>query len=95
MMKMLRDLFMGVGNSAWDLGRIVGAVGILMMLSGQAWNVLLGLPIDLGPAGLGGGLAAVLGGSAALIYAKDRAKSENTVAKAMEACPPEPAKKGK
>ena len=84
-MKFIRDLFMGVGNANWDLGRIVGAVGVLMMLGGQVWNILLGLPIELGPTGLGGGLAAVLGGAAALIYAKDRAKSENTVAKAVAA----------
>ncbi len=86
-MKFIRDLFMNVNNANWDLARIVGALGILMMLGGQVWNMLLGLPLDLGPAGMGGGLAAVLGGAAALIYAKDRAKAETTVAKAMD-CPP-------
>jgi hypothetical protein len=91
-MKFLRDLFMNVGNANWDLGRIVGAIGIAMMLGGQAWNIALGLPIELGPTGLGGGLAAVLGGAAALIYAKDRAKSETAIAKAIEHCPPEPTK---
>lgn len=94
-MKILRDLFMNVGNANWELGRIIGAIGVAMMLGGQVWNILLGLPIELGPTGLGGGLAAVLGGAAALVYAKDRARAENTVAKAIEACPPEPPKKAK
>lgn len=83
-MKLLKDLFMGINNVSWDLGRIVGALGIAMMLGGQVWNILLGLPIELGPTGLGGGLAAVLGGAAALIYAKDRAKAETTVANAVQ-----------
>ncbi len=82
-MKLLQDLFMGVGNANWDLGRILGAIGVLMMLGGQAWNMALGLPLELGPTGLGGGLAAVIGAAAALVYAKDRAKAENTVANAV------------
>lgn len=96
-MNLLRDLFAGPGNANWDLGRIVGAVGVLMMLSGQVWNILLGLPVELGPTGLGGGLAAVIGAAAALIYAKDRAKTEAGVGKAVEQSMPEapPPKKGK
>ena len=49
------DLFKGPNNEAWDLGRIVAGVGVLMMLGGQVWNILLGLPLELGPTGLGGG----------------------------------------
>ncbi len=93
-MKFLRDLFMGVGNTAWDIGRIGGGLAVLAMFAGAGWNVMLGLPIDLGPAGFGGGLAAVLGGAAAWIYAKDRAKSESVVAKALD-CPPPTAPKAK
>lgn len=85
MKKFLKDLFYGPGNVSADLGRILGAVGVLMMLGGQVWNIALGLPLELGPAGLGGGLAAVIGAVAALVYAKDRAKAENTVAKAVAA----------
>jgi hypothetical protein len=92
-MKLIKDLFYGPGNLAADLGRIVGALAVAMMLGGQVWNIMLGLPIELGPTGLGGGLAAVLGGAAALIYAKDRAKTENTVAKAMDCPPPAKGKK--
>lgn len=93
-MKFLRDLFMGVGNANWDIGRIGGGLAVLAMFAAAGWNVSLGLPIELGPTGFGGGLAAVLGGAAAWIYAKDRAKAENTVAQAVsDATPSAPAKK--
>ncbi len=82
-MKFIKDLFWGPGNLAADLGRIIAFGAAVMMLCAQIWNVRLGLPIDLGPGGLGGGLGVVMGGIGALIYAKDRAKSENTVAKAI------------
>jgi len=85
MRKFLRDLFYGPGNESADLGRIGGALAVLSMFAAAGWNVSLGLPIELGPTGFGGGLAAVLGGAAAWIYAKDRAKAENTVAKAAVA----------
>lgn len=88
MRKFFKDLFYGPGNTNADLGRIIGAVGVLMMIGGQIWNILLGLPLELGPTGLGGGLAAVIGAAAALVYAKDRAKAENTVAQAVSDCPP-------
>lgn len=86
-MKFLRDLFAGIDNQHWDLGRILGFTAFLAMLGGAVWNILLGLPIDLGPTGFGGGLAAVVGAIAALIYAKDRARTETTVAKAVAAAP--------
>lgn len=92
-MKFLRDLLKGPDNLYWDLGRILALVSAVAMVAAAVWNTLLGLPIELGPTGLGGGLAAVLGGCAALIYAKDRAKSENTVAKAVSDCPPAKAAK--
>lgn len=90
-MKFLKDLFYGHENKAAELGRILAFIGTLMMLGGQVWNVLLGLPIELGPAGLGGGLAAFYGACAAFIYAKDRANSEAKVADAVvEATPSAP-----
>lgn len=82
-MKFIIDLLKGPDNKAWDLGRILALVSSLSMIAGQVWNMLLGLPLELGPTGFGGGLAAVLGGAAALIYAKDRARAENQVAKAV------------
>lgn len=82
-MKFLKDLFYGHENKAAELGRILAFVGTLMMLGGQVWNIMLGLPIELGPTGLGGGLAAFYGACAAFIYAKDRASSESKVADAV------------
>lgn len=78
------DLLKGPDNLHWDLGRILALVSSLAMVAGQVWNMLLGLPLELGPTGFGGGLAAVLGGAAALIYAKDRARAENTMATAVK-----------
>lgn len=75
-MKLIVDLFKGPGNLAWDLGRFVAFGAGVAMVAGQAWNIWLGLPIDLGPGGLGGGLGAVLAGQAALIFAKDKAGSD-------------------
>ena len=78
------DLLKGPDNEHWDLGRVLAFLSSLSMIMGAVWNVLLGLPLELGPTGFGGGLAAVLGGCAALIYAKDRARAENVVAKAAD-----------
>jgi hypothetical protein len=68
----LRDLFKGPGNLYWDLGRIAVGVGLFQSFSATAWNIYLGQPIDLGPAGLLGGMGAFFTGCAALIYAKDK-----------------------
>lgn len=75
----LRDLFFGPGNVYLDLGRILATITALALICAQAWNIYLGKEIDLGPSGLGGGLAAVLTAAAALIAAKDIAsfKSRN------------------
>lgn len=81
-MKFLRDLLAGPDNLYWDLGRILAALGSLTLIGGAVWNVLLGLPVELGPTGLGGGFAALFTSCAALIYAKDRAKAEATAMKA-------------
>lgn len=95
-MKFIRDLFMGIENRAWDAARFWGALAILSMFAAAGWNISLGLPIELGPTGFGGGLAAVCTAVAAWIYAKDRAKAENVVAKAVsDATPVAPAKAAK
>jgi hypothetical protein len=78
----IRDLFMGPGNEHWDLGRIVAGFTNLAMVLSIVWNITLGLPLDIDKIGIG--VAAVLTACAALIYAKDRAKAENTIAKAVE-----------
>ncbi len=82
-----RDLFFGPGNLAADLGRIISFLATFAMLASTVWNMMLGLPIELDKAGVG--YAAVLGACAAFIYAKDRAKAEHVVAKALADCPPE------
>jgi hypothetical protein len=89
--KIFRDLFYGVGNQHAELARILATFSIFAMFFGEGWNVYLGLPLELGPAGFGGGLAAVIGAAAAWTYAKDRAGSENKVANAVvEATPSAP-----
>jgi len=82
-MKFIIDLFKGPDNQHWDLGRIIGFLAPTALVAGAIWNVMLGLPIDLGPTGFAGGIAAVVTACAALIYAKDRARAENTVAGAI------------
>lgn len=71
-LRFIRDLFKGPANAYWDLARIGSTIAVLAMLAGQGWNIYLGLPIELGPTGLGGGLAAVLTASAGFVWAKDR-----------------------
>lgn len=70
----LKDLFYGPANAYLDLGRILAALTSLALIGAQLWNIYLGKEIDLGPSGLGGGLAAVLTAAAALIAAKDIAR---------------------
>lgn len=82
-MKLVWDLLKGPSNLYWDLGRVAVAAGLLLVIYSTAWNIWLGLPIDLGVTGLPGGLGAFFGGCAALIYAKDKANAETQVAKAM------------
>lgn len=97
MKKFLKGLFYGPGNLDPDIGRIGGALAILAMFLAAGWNVSLGLPIELGPTGFGGGLAAVCTAVGAWIYVKDRAKAENIVAKAVSDATPSasPAKAAK
>lgn len=90
-MSVLKDLLKGPGNLAWDLGRVAVGSGVVLMVVSVVWNISLGLPIELGPTGFLGGMGAFFGGCAALIYAKDRAGSENKVANAVvEATPSAP-----
>lgn len=70
----LKDLFYGVGNNHLDHGRVAAFVSIAIMIRATFYNMSLGQPIDLGPSGLGGGLAAIL--TAAVIYMfKERQRS--------------------
>jgi len=67
----LKDLFYCAGNQHLDHGRVAAFLCGAMMLGATVSSIILKQPIDLGPNGLGGGLAALLG--AAVIYMfKDR-----------------------
>lgn len=70
MMKLIRDLLMGPGNCYWDQARFGAFAAMMAILACVVWNVVLGLPIDLDKAGIG--IGAILTGSAAWVYAKDR-----------------------
>lgn len=69
----IRDLFKGVGNAYWDLGRVMAFIALLPVPVSALWNAIHGEAIDL--MALGGGIAAVLTASAALIAAKDLART--------------------
>ncbi len=92
----IADLFKGPGNHYWDLGRILAFLGTATMAAGVGWNVHLGKPIDLGPGGLGGGLAAIY--TAAGIYLAAKAwerqnqpdASKNSSLQAPPPAPPVP-----
>jgi hypothetical protein len=64
------DLFKGPGNHYWDLARIIATLAVLAEVGGQAWNIHLHKEIDLGPSGLGGGLASILTAAAVFLAAK-------------------------
>lgn len=86
-----RDLFFGQGNVAADLGRVIAGLSVLAVIGGEIWNVHLGLPIEIDKLGIA--LAAVITADAALIYAKDRAKTESKAVDAIPAVPVTPAPK--
>lgn len=73
----LKDLFYGPGNTYLDLGRIISTAVAIALIGAQLWNIHLGKEIDLGPGGLGGGLAALITAIAALIAAKDIAHGKS------------------
>jgi uncharacterized transporter YbjL len=70
-LKVFQDLFKGPANVYWDLGRWVVGICVILMVAATIWNMYIDQPIDLGPGGLGGGLAGLLTAGAALIAAKD------------------------
>ena len=74
-MKLLKDLFYGVGNRHLDLARVSAFLALCASLAAIAWNIYLGQPIDLGVTGLPAGLALLLPAIGALIALKDRARN--------------------
>lgn len=70
-MKWLRDLLMGPGNKAWDLGRHGAAMGMLSFNCLAFYKVYSGQEISLTDFGTGFGAIALAAGG--LIALKDRA----------------------
>lgn len=81
-----KDLFYGPGNVYLDLGRILATATAAALIGAQFWNIYLGKEIDLGPGGLGGGLAALITAIAALIAAKDIAHGKSKPQTPTEEC---------
>jgi hypothetical protein len=57
----LKDLFYGPGNNHLDWGRLGALFAFGALTAGLVHNMRIHQPIELGPTGLGGGLAAILG----------------------------------
>lgn len=75
MRKFFRDLFTNVGNTNFELARVLTAVGTVSVIGAQIFALVKGQPFD--PASLGIGLATVIGGGAAGIAMKDRARTND------------------
>ena len=71
-----KDLWFGPDNEYLDLGRVLSTIAVLSIVGGQLWNIRLGKELDLGPAGLGGGVAAAMTASAAFLAAKAWSKKK-------------------
>jgi hypothetical protein len=72
----LKDLFYGDSNLHLELNRAFAGLAGFLMLAGMLWDIHKGQPIDLGPGGLGGGLAAVITASGLAISAKTWANAQ-------------------
>jgi hypothetical protein len=66
---LVRDLLAGLGNEHWDLARMMGAGSFVSYTGAFVYALATGHIPDW--SSLGVGYAAVLGGSGALIAAKD------------------------
>ena len=67
MMKLVRDLFTGVDNSTWDLGRFLLALGCVLMAGGAAAVVYRG---TLDFVAFGAGYGGLLVGGGGLLMLK-------------------------
>ncbi len=74
-MKLLKDLFYGIGNESADLARVMAFWAVASYSFAFLWALVkTGATLDF--SALGVGLAAVLAGAGALIAAKDIAKAK-------------------
>ena len=80
-MKLLRDLFMGVSNSGWELARVLAAWAVFSFSGAFIAAAARGQQIDF--SALGVGFAAVLAGAGGLIWAKDTARAKAIAAETV------------
>lgn len=69
------DLFKGVGNKAWELGRVSAAWAILSTSALAGYKLYQGMPLALGE--YADAMMKVFAGSALFIGAKDVAKAHS------------------
>jgi hypothetical protein len=72
----LKDAFYDTDNLHLDLARVLAFLAIVGELLALRHNIKLRVPIDLGPGGLGGGLAAILTAGAGYLAAKAWSKKK-------------------
>jgi hypothetical protein len=87
-MKILSDLFKGIGNDHWELARIMAAWSVLSY-SGAFIYALAAKNSVPDWSSLGVGFAALLAGSGALIGIKDFARAKSNAAEADSGIPPQ------
>lgn len=73
-MNLFKDIFYDAKNEHFDWGRLMGLVAIASVLAAAWGNYHHGQTIDVGPTGLPGGLATILG-AASFYIIKDRQQS--------------------
>lgn len=72
-MSLVRDLFAGLGNQRWDLARVLAFWAVVSYSGTFVAAAVRGQELDFSAIGVG--FAAVLAGAAALIFAKDTART--------------------
>lgn len=72
----LKDAFYSTDNLGLDLARVLVTLAVSGELAGEYHNVRLHQPLDLGPNGFGGGMAAILTAGAAYLVAKAWSKKK-------------------
>lgn len=82
-MTVLRDLFSGVNNRAWDLARVLGFWAVVSYSGTFIAAAIRGQTLDFSAIGVG--FAAVLAGAGALIFAKDSARTAAVSQEAKDA----------
>ena len=80
-MKFLKDILTGIDNETWDLGRILLAMGCLLMIAGGIDMMIDG---QLDVVGFGAGFGGLLTGGGALLILKSSTEPNRKVTKEVE-----------